>query len=384
MSQKNLPFSDGEYRRRMTELHARMEERGIDTLMVFVPENVCYLTGYETIGYSSFQSLIVPRKGEPLLFVREMERTVAETSTWLSDFELFADTVDPVERLAQLLDERGWTKGTLGLEMNAAFIPAGTMMRLMERLGSKTDGSGLVEQGRRIKSRAEIDLIKEACGVTEAGMKAAWETIRAGATENQVAAAAYSAMMNAGSDFFVGDPIVTSGWRSGVAHFTFANRTMEPGDTVLLEFGGCRRRYFGPLMRGAAIAPVGPDTDRMAKTIIEALDAAIDVVRAGVASGDVDRACREVLENAGYEPYFRKRTGYSVGVAYAPDWGEGHIVSLQRDDPTPLEVGMVFHIPPALRVPRQYGLGFSETILVTDTGSEVLTHFPRRLHIAGA
>ncbi len=96
----------------------------------------------------------------------------------------------------------------------------------------------------------------------------------------------------------------------------------------------------------------------------------------------MDAACRGPIERAGFEPNFRKRTGYSVGVGYAPSWGEGHIVSLRRDDPTPLEPGMVFHMPPALRVPRRYGLGFSETVLVTETGCEVLTAFPRRLHVA--
>jgi Xaa-Pro dipeptidase len=69
-------------------------------------------------------------------------------------------------------------------------------------------------------------------------------------------------------------------------------------------------------------------------------------------------------------------------VAYAPDWGEGHIISLRRDDPTPLEPGMVFHIPPALRVPRRYGLGMSETVLVTEGGCEVLTRFSRTIYRA--
>jgi Xaa-Pro dipeptidase len=257
------------------------------------------------------------------------------------------------------------------------------MDRLRRLLGDVADGSGLVEQGRRVKSAEEIEMIRRACRVTEAGMDAACRAIRPAATENDVAVAAYAAMMAMGSDFMAGDPIVTSGWRSGVAHCTFANRTLEGGDAVLLELGGCRRRYFGPLMRGAAIPPVRPEARRMAEVIIAALNAAIAAIRPGIESGQVDAACRGILEDAGYEPYFRKRTGYSVGLAYGPDWGEGHIVSLRRNDPTPLEPGMVFHMPPALRIPREYGLGFSETVLVTETGCEVLTRFPRRLHIAG-
>ncbi len=375
-------FSAQEYQRRISGLRTRMAARGIDTLLVFIPENVCYLTGYETIGYASFQTLVIRQDAE-LLFIRQMERTVAETTTWLEQFETFSDTDDPVERLAAVLGNRGWQQGRIAVELNGWFVPPATVDRLRRRLGEMGDSSGLVEQGRRIKSDEEVALIRRACRVTEAGMAAAQRAIRPGATENDIAAAAYAAMMAAGSDFFVGDPIVTSGWRSGVGHFTFANRRLEPGDTILMEFGGCQRRYFGPLMRGAVIAPVRDDVRRMAGTIIWALNAAIAAIKPGVTSGSVDAACRTILEDAGYEPYFRKRTGYSVGVAYGPDWGEGHIISLRRDDPTPLEPGMVFHIPPALRVPREYGLGFSETVLVTATGCEVLTQFPRELYVAG-
>ncbi len=375
-------FSSREYGRRSSGLRARMAAQGIDTLLILIPENICYLTGYETIGYASFQTLVIRHDAE-LLFIREMERTVAETTTWVERFETFGDTDDPVERLAAVLGHRGWPQGRIAVELTGWFISPLMMDRLRRRLGEVVDGSGLVEQGRRIKSGEEIALIRRACRVTEAGMAAALGAIRPGATENGVAAAAYGAMMTAGSDFFVGDPIVTSGWRSGVGHFTFANRQLEPGDTILVELGGCQRRYFGPLMRGAVIPPVRDEVRRMAATIIQALDASIAAIRPGVTSGAVDAACRTILENAGYEPYFRKRTGYSVGVAYGPDWGEGHVISLRRDDPTPLEPGMVFHIPPALRVPREYGLGFSETVLVTERGCEVLTQFPRELYVAG-
>jgi Xaa-Pro dipeptidase len=377
-------FSGAEYARRLAALRARMQAAGLDVLLVVVPENVCYLSGYETIGYSNFSLLLVRRDGEPLLFVREMERTVAETTTWLSEFETFADTEEPVERAVDLLRKRGWLDGRAGVELGESFVSPAAMDRLRRLLGQPADGTGLVEAGRRIKSAEELGWIRRACRLTEAGMGAALRAIRPGATENQVAAAAYAAFMAGGTDFMAGDPIVTSGWRSGVAHLTFGNRTLEPGDALLLEMSACQRRYFGPLMRGAVIPPVPDEVRRLADVIVEALDAAIAAIRPGATSGEVDAACRGPIERAGYEPNFRKRTGYSVGIGYAPNWGEGHIVSLRRDDPTPLEPGMVFHMPPALRIPRRYGLGFSETVLVTETGCDVLTSFPRRLSVAHA
>jgi Xaa-Pro dipeptidase len=68
-----------------------------------------------------------------------------------------------------------------------------------------------------------------------------------------------------------------------------------------------------------------------------------------------------------------------MGVAFAPDWGEGHIASLRAGDQMPLEPGMAFHLPPAVRLPGETVYGVSETVVVTDSGCEVLTHFPRRL-----
>jgi Xaa-Pro dipeptidase len=89
------------------------------------------------------------------------------------------------------------------------------------------------------------------------------------------------------------------------------------------------------------------------------------------------------IARAGFEANYRKRTGYSVGVSYPPDWGEGHILSLRHGDPTPLEPGMVFHVVPALREYGRWAVGVSETVLVTPDGCEVLTNFPRRLFEAG-
>src|SRR5581483_5498196 len=194
----------------------------------------------------------------------------AETTTWLSDFEVFTDTEDPVERAVELLRKRGWLDGRVGLELGESFVSPAAMDRWRRLLGRVADGTGLVEQGRRIKSAEELAWIRRACRITEAGMRAALGAIRPGVTENAVAGAAYAAFMAGGSDFMAGDPIVTSGWRSGVAHLTFGNRRLEPGDTLLLEMSACQRRYFGPLMRGAVIPPVPDEARRMAEVIVEA------------------------------------------------------------------------------------------------------------------
>jgi Xaa-Pro dipeptidase len=112
-----------------------------------------------------------------------------------------------------------------------------------------------------------------------------------------------------------------------------------------------------------------------------ALDAAIASVKPGVTASSVHLACQRVIDEAGFESNFRKRLGYSMGVGFAPGWGEGAFLELSRTDDTVLEPGMVFHLPPALRVEAVIGVGCSETLAVTESGVEVFGNFPRDLTI---
>jgi Xaa-Pro dipeptidase len=378
---RDLAFDPSEYGNRLRAVREQLDDESV--LLVFTPENVNYLTGYETIGYSSYLCLIVPAEGTPMMVVRDMELEVARTTTWLDSFVTVADNEDGVERTAEALSEAGFASGPVGLEVTSPFLTVATYERLTRRLGKDRcrPKSGLVERGRRIKSPAEIEYTRDACRFAEQGMHAAVQAVAEGVTENEVSAAAYEAMVGGGSDFLASDPIVTSGWRSGVAHTTFGGRAIIEGDTVLIELGACRRRYFGALMRTVSIGQPTREVDDVGKILEEALTAAIEAVRPGATSSEVDGACRDVIARNGYGDSFRKRTGYSMGVAFAPDWGEGHIVSLRKDDDTVLEPGMVFHMPPAIRKYRQFGIGLSESILVTNDGCEVLTRFPRRLLI---
>lgn len=380
---KDLAFPRDEYELRVEKVRRTMAERSIEVLLIFTPENVNYLTGYDTIGYSSYLCLALPIDREPLMVIREMERGVAMSTTWLTDFATTGDTDDPIERTVDALTRRGLVGRRIAIEATAPFMTARTWLRLKTALGADrvADGSETVEPVRAIKSGREIEKIRTACRFAGAGMDAALGAVTEGATENDVAVAAYAAMVGGGSDPLVSNPIVTSGPRSGVAHTTFHHRRLEHGDTVLIELGATVSRYGGALMRTAVLGEPSAEARRMADVVIQSLNAAIAAIKPGVTAGSVDEACRRVIEDAGFEAMFRKRTGYSVGVAFAPDWGEGHIVSLRRDDPRPLEPGMVFHMPPALRAFQRLCVGMSETVLVTERGCEVLTDRPRELHV---
>jgi Xaa-Pro dipeptidase len=110
----------------------------------------------------------------------------------------------------------------------------------------------------------------------------------------------------------------------------------------------------------------------------EALEAALQTIKAGVKAGAVDAAVRTVIERAGRAEGFRHRTGYQTGVG----WTERGNLSLEPSSDDVLEAGMTVHLPIILFQPGEYGLGCSENVLVTEAGAEILSRTPHTLYIA--
>ena len=90
-------------------------------------------------------------------------------------------------------------------------------------------------------------------------------------------------------------------------------------------------------------------------------------------------AVQAVIDDAGCTEAFRKRSGYSIGISFAPDWGEGNILSLFRGVDVQLEPGMVFHVPITLRDYGRFTVAVSETIEVTSRGPRILSKLSRDL-----
>lgn len=375
---RELFFPPEEYDARLVTLRAAMADRGVEALILAAPETVFHLSGYQTFGYHNFQLLVVPLDREPFLILRFLESILAARYAWIEDVVTWDDTDDPVTVTLAALRTRGLAEKVIGIEETAAFLRVKHWRALHAALPCLTDGSGLAERARIIKSHREVAYMREAARLTDLGAEAALAACAEGAAENDVAAASYAAMVRAGSEWMARDPIVTSGDRAGLPHSGFMRRRLGPGDTVLIEIGATYHRYYAPLMRTAVIGRASPEVQRMAETCLEALHAAIAAIRPGATSAAVDAAARGVVERAGLWDHYRKRTGYSVGIGFS-SWVEGTVASLKEDDPTVLRPGMCFHIPVAMRIYGEAGIGFSHTVHVTDTGVEVLTKHPPRL-----
>lgn len=369
----DMTFPMEEYARRLNELRTRMQERLLDAVVITDPENLMYLTDYQTTGYSFFQALVIPLDDEPFMITRNMEESNVHARTWVELTRPYPDGGDAIQMLVSSLKEFGLSHKTLGYERNSYFLSAYQQDSLRTSLTDARlqDCFGIVECGRRTKSSFEIDVMRKAAIATEAGMKAGLEACRAGVTENEIAAEISAAMFRAGGEAPAVMPYVTSGPRTMIGHATWEGRVVQPGEHVFLEIGGCYRRYHTAMMRTAIL---GEPTDYMMQAqerMKNALKQVKALIRPGVTVSDADNLVRSIMTVDDKHGKLITRSGYSIGIAFPPSWDEGYILSLMHGDKTVLREGMTFHIIPwAWGVDGNKTCGISDTIYITKDSCE--------------
>lgn len=380
---KRMSFTEGEFKKRLAKVQEEIKARGLDLMLVNTPENIYYLTGHQSAGYYMYMCLVVSPTKDPIIALRFGEAGNALTYSWMSEDNLclYDDTDSPLDKTVEAINRLCDNPKKIGFEQGSYFLTVGNFTALAKKLphAELVPSGGLVEKFRMIKSPAELDYIRKACKAVNAGMRAGMDAIKVGENEDKVGAAVCSAIVANGCQHLGMEPFVAKGWKSGSMHTTWSGETIKEGDSFIIEIPSAIQRYHGALMRCAYVGEPPAVIKHWSDVCIEALNAALGKIKPGVTSGEVDEACRGVIERAGLYDNFRKRTGYSIGIAFAPDWGEGHICSLQKGDKMVLKPGMVFHMPPAIRKIGEYGVGFSETVIVTEKGCEICTDYPRKL-----
>ena len=379
---RELSFPREEYTNRVTRVREEMIANEIDVLLVHSVVDLCYLTGYQTLWPDAYACLILPLAGEPFMQVGEIEASCAVLHGEITDFELLdwvgADTA-PVQ-LATMLAERGYAHSRIGIQSGrielgrCGPVDARLMDTLRARLGSAqfVDATLLMFSVRVIKSPAEIDYLRTSARITMAGMDAAIDAIEPGKTENDIAAIAAESMIAQGSEFFSIDPIVNVAHRTGYFHTTFKRHPIVSGDPVQLEFGACFHRYTAPAMRTVLTAEPTDLQRRMIDVQMATLETLYNSVQAGRSTRDIADEAMAVIGPLKDEIFRSGHFGYSVGLGFPPTWTDGPAY-LSGAKAFELKAGMTFHTPNAWRIPKEFVIGTSETIVVTDSGCEILT-----------
>ena len=377
-----LGFSLEEYLRRYELVLAAMAERGLDALCLRSPENITYMTGYETPGYYKYHCLVMGPGFDPVLILRRFESLNIPEYAWIPSFVPVDDWEHPPTLTAHVLRLLGLGEGKrMGVEKQGWFYTVEEHETLTSALPSCTfeDAIGILWDARMIKSGEEISMMRRSAAILDRAVQAGMDLCAPGVPDDRVNAEVNRVLLENTGEYMGLPPFILSGPRTCLPHQTARGEIIGEKDLVYFEVSCSQWRYAAAIMRTIFIGE--PDARQRACTeaVIGAVDRAMEVIRPGVTSEEVDREARAVVEKAGFGDYFRHRLGYSIGVNYPPDWGEGEIISLRRGEERELRAGMTFHMVPLCLIYRDYGVGFSETIRVTETGCERFSSLPREV-----
>ncbi len=386
------PFPPGEYQQRIDKTRASMSERGIDILLSTNPANMGYLTGYDGWSFYVHQLIVLSQDAaQPLWIGRGMDANAAKVTTYLDHDNILGYPDDyvqstikhPMNFVADLLASKGWDRGTIGVEMDTYYFTAACYQNLARDLPNATlvDAGTLVNWVRVIKSSNELEYMRQAARIIEKTMRTGVDMVNPGVRQCDAVAAIYASMVS-GTREFGGDyssicPMLPTGIGTSTPHLTWTDAPFKSGEATILELAGVRRRYHCPMARTVHLGKPPQRLADAAEVVIEGLDNAIAAAKPGVVCEEVEAAWRRTIERHGIVK--ESRIGYSTGLNYPPDWGEGTL-SLRPGDRTVLEPDMTLHVIPGVWL-DDWGIEISECIHITENGAQPFCDFPRELFV---
>lgn len=350
---------------RRKALAAALADVGAQGLLVTDPRNIAYLTGFRGSGGVA----LVDDDGESVL--------CTDSRYELQVVEQAPDVGHVISReyvSGVLGRRRGPADAPLAVEADHMTLSAASALRraLADTGGAATrivETSGLVEQVRRAKDRAELALIERACGVVDE----AWThllnagAIAEGRTEREVAADLEHAMRRAGSDGVAFETIVASGPNGAHPHHVPGDRVLADGDLVVVDFGATVSGYASDCTRTVAL---GTPPDRLLDAydvVLRAQLAGVEAVREGMGCAELDAVSRGIIDDAGFGDHFGHSLGHGVGL----DVHEAPAVSTRST--STLSDGDVITIEPGIYLPGLGGIRIEDTVAVTGGGGRSLT-----------
>lgn len=367
------PFTADDYAARMARAAAAAADAGLAGLLVAPGPDLAWLTGYRPTATSERLTLLVlPVDGDPVLVVPTLEAPDARRAPGAPALTLgdWTDGRDPYALAAGLLDPAG----RFGISDNAWSMHLLALQRALPST-AYTALTDVLPMLRAVKDGRELARLAAAGAAADAAYREILGVRFAGRRETEIAADLADLLLRHGHaqvDFTV----VGSGPNGADPHHRAAERVIEPGDMVVLDFGGLMDGYGSDTTRTVHVGEATEEERRVHDVVRAAQQAGFEAVRAGAACQEVDRAARAVVEDAGYGPYFIHRTGHGIGVTtHEPPY-------MIEGEERPMVPGMCFSVEPGVYLPGRFGVRIEDIVAVGPAGGgRRLNETPREMAI---
>jgi Xaa-Pro aminopeptidase len=367
------PIARQEFAERVVRVRERMGESGLDALVCYgahvdyAPGDLRYLADWFCIEEEQAM-LVVPADG-PVALLTDSSADVDRARE-----QAVCDEVELAPDLGRAAAARLRGRSGVGLT-GLRVLPAAAMDTLRgDASGVRLeDASALTADLRMVKSPAEVALLAEASRISDLGMAAGLETVREGAREVEMAAAAEHAIRAAGAELSF-TTVAGAGPRTALGTFLPGDRPMRAGEPVVLDCGARVHGYHGDMCRTVAVGEPAPELGRALEAVAAAVEAGTAAARPGALVGDLREAARGAVVAAGLgEAWWGEFMPHGAGTGqHEPPYGDS--------EPTcELGEGMVLCVEPGVLLPGTGGVVHEQMVAITATGADVLNRLPLRM-----
>ena len=392
---------DAPFEQRLAACQRRLEETDAALAVCFPGPNLTYLTGFEESPSERHLLLFVPRAdagadATPTIVAPAMYESQLAALP-LSDLRLrlWDDDDDPLEAIDETLAEYDLrtpageaSDGTTVLVDDRMWATFTQDLRTLLPEAEFDLANAVLEDLRIRKDDVELEALRRAADIAD---RVSLEIRERGAdligtTEADLAAEVEALLREYGGGDPAFETIVASGPNGARPHHRSGEREIRRGDPIVLDFGafvaadleGGTGRYPGDQTRTIVVGDPPAEYERVHEVVAEAQRAAVDAIEPGVTAGEIDRAAREVIEEAGYGDAFVHRTGHGVGLeVHEPPY-------IVDGNDRELEPGMVFSVEPGVYLEDRFGVRIEDLVRVTDDGAERLNDSPRGWDAGGS
>ena len=351
----------------LQKMQSVLDQGKVEALLLTSQVNRLYAACYDV-----HEGVVVVGKQKSYYFTDSRYIEVAQEN--LPEFEVKEmNRANPYPALINAALEELGAK-TLGIEED--YLTYGEFLRYEKSLNAELiPCQQEISSFREVKEPWEIDYMIQAQEITDKAFAEICTILRPGMTEKEAAAELIHCLLMNGSEGLAFDPIVVSGPNTSKPHGVPGDRVLEYGDFITMDFGARVAGYCADMTRTVALGFVSEEMSKVYSIVLNAQETAIVMTKAGCAGKDVDAAARNVIEAAGYGPYFGHSYGHGLGIEVheAPNCSHANA--------NPLVAGNVCSAEPGIYIPGKFGVRIEDVVVLTEEGCLNITKSPKNLTI---
>jgi Xaa-Pro aminopeptidase len=354
---------------RIPRIRERFDDAGVDALLVTRLPNVHYLTGFTG---SAAMLLVTPADAVLVTDGRYRDQSAEQIAGSGAPARVDVGTTQARQR--EILQALAVGVGHLGLEAQAvSWAQQRAFAESWFPDAQLIATEHLIEDLRMVKDPGEVARVRAACAIADDALADVLPSLHEAPSERDFALRLEFAMRERGASGVSFDPIVASGPNGAKPHARPSDRRIAPNELVVIDFGCIVDGYCSDMTRTVSVGDPGADARRLWDTVLLAQRAGRDTVAVGVECAAVDKACRDVIDDAGWGDAFVHGTGHGVGLEIHED---PRVASTSSGTLAP---GHVVTVEPGVYLPGVGGVRIEDTVVVTPDGPVALTEFPKDL-----